>query len=85
MAEDTKKPAPKKAGIKKAAADKHPDRYQKLVDTGMMVFKDPAYRKAVVAGKGSWEMITPGGAEACRNYVDNITAIGEEYRDLLKG
>jgi len=72
-------------GIKKAAADKHPDRLKKLIDTGMMVFKDPAYKEGVSAGKGSWELITPGGSEDCKEYVKNITAIGQEYSSLLKG
>ena len=72
-------------GIKKSAVDKHPDRYNKLVDTGMMVFKDPAYKEAVTAGKGSWEFIAPGGTDACGAYVDNITRLGTEYRNLLTG
>lgn len=72
-------------GIRKAAADKHPDRFNKLVETGMKVFKDPAYKDAVIAGKGSWELISPGGASECKNYVTNITALGKEYRGLLTG
>jgi len=72
-------------GIKKTAADKHPDRFNKLVESGMKVFKDPAYKEAVIAGKGSWELIAPGGVDACKNYVNNITALGKEYRDLLTG
>jgi len=70
-------------GIKKTAADKHPDRFNKLVESGMKVFKDPAYKEAVIAGKGSWELIAPGGVDACKNYVNNITALGKEYRSLL--
>jgi hypothetical protein len=70
-------------GIKKVSADKYPDRFSKLVETGMKVFKDPAYKDAVVAGKGSWELISPGGVNECKNYVTNITALGEEYRSLL--
>jgi len=72
-------------GIKKAAADKYPDRFDKLVKTGMMVFDDPAYKEAVKAAKGSWELISPGGVDACSNYVKNITALGKDYRSLLKG
>jgi len=49
------------------------------------VFKDPAYKEAVTAAKGSWEFIAPGGIDACKNYVKNITALGEEYRSLLTG
>lgn len=72
-------------GIKKAAADKYPDRMQKLMDTGMSVFEKPAYKDAVLEAQGSWEMITPGGPDICKNYVDSITAVGNEYKDLLTG
>lgn len=72
-------------GIKKAAADKYPDRFNKLVGTGMKVFKEPAYKDAVIAARGSWELIAPGGVEECAKYVENITRLGQEYRGLLKG
>ena len=72
-------------GIKKAAADKYPDRFDKLRDSGVNVFTDPAYKKAVIAAKGSWELIAPGGVIACKDYVDNVTALGQEYRKLLTG
>ena len=72
-------------GIKTAAAKAYPDRYQRLVATGMKVFDDPAYEKAVIAAKAPWSMITPGGADSCKAYVDNVTALGTEYRDLLTG
>lgn len=72
-------------GIKKAAVDKHPERYEKLVSTGMKVFDDPAYKEAVIAAKAPWEFIAKGNADVCADYVNNITAVGKEYRDLLKG
>lgn len=72
-------------GIKKVAVDKHPDRFEKLVSSAMMVFDDPAYKEAVAAAKAPWEFIAPGGADACADYVRNITEVGEQYRDLLTG
>jgi hypothetical protein len=30
-------------------------------------------------------MITPGGADTYKAYVDSITAVGQQYRDLLTG
>ena len=72
-------------GIKKAAADKHPERFEKLVNTGMQVFKDPAYKEAVIKRKAPWALISPGGRAECQTYVDNITAVGREYKELLKG
>jgi len=72
-------------GIKTSAVEKYPDRYAQLVKTGMAVFKDPAYKAAVTKAKAPWAMISPGGKDECRAYVDNITRLGQEYRDLLTG
>jgi putative tricarboxylic transport membrane protein len=72
-------------GIKTAVVQKHPERYEQLVKTGMAVFTDPAYKAAVVKSKAPWAMITPGGKDECRSYVDNITRLGTEYRNLLTG
>jgi tripartite-type tricarboxylate transporter receptor subunit TctC len=72
-------------GIKTAAAEKYPDRFDKLRESGMKVFTDPAYKEAVTKGKGSWALISPGGIVECRKYVDNITSLGQEYRNLLTG
>lgn len=72
-------------GIKTAAAKAYPDRFNRLIETGMKVFDDPAYKEAVTKAKAPWSMITPGGADACKAYTDNVTALGREYRDLLTG
>ena len=72
-------------GIKKAAADKYPERFQQLLDTGMTVFDDPAYKAAVLEGSGSWELVSAGGPDECKDYVENITAVGKEYKNLLTG
>lgn len=72
-------------GIKRAAVDKFPDRYAKLVETAKLVFPDPAYKEAVAKSKAPWEVISPGFEAECKAYVANITAVGEEFRDLLTG
>jgi tripartite-type tricarboxylate transporter receptor subunit TctC len=72
-------------GIKTVAAEKYPDRFARLVQTGMKVFDDPAYKTAVIKAKAPWEMIAPGDQAVCKAYVQNITALGKEYRDLLTG
>jgi putative tricarboxylic transport membrane protein len=72
-------------GIKKAAVDKHPDRYQTLLDTAKKTFADPAYKTAFEKTKIPWSVVTPGYADECKAYVTNITELGNEYRDLLKG
>jgi len=72
-------------GIKTAAVEKYPERYALLRETSAKVFTDPAYKTAVTGGKGAWSLISPGGPEACKKYVDNVTALGNEYRSLLTG
>lgn len=72
-------------GIKKAAVEKHPDRFKVLTDSVQKVFADPAYKKAVLKTKAPWELIKYGDPKACAEYVKNITAIGREYKDLLTG
>ena len=71
--------------IKKSAIDKHPDRFKILTDTLLKVYPDPDYKKAIVKTKAPWEFINYGDAAACKKYTDSITAIGEEFKDLLTG
>jgi len=71
--------------IKAETIEKHPDRMKILEDTLRKVVAMEAYKKAVVKAKAPWELISPGGQKECAEYVKNITAIGEEYADLLKG
>jgi tripartite-type tricarboxylate transporter receptor subunit TctC len=71
--------------IKKSAIDKYPDRYKLLNDTIKQVFKDPAYKEAVIKTGAAWEYIGYGDAEACAKYVADITRIGNQFKDLLTG
>ena len=72
-------------GIKREAVEKHPDRYKVLTDSVPKVFADPEYKKAVLKTKAPWELIKYGKPEDCAAYVKNITAVGEQYKDLLTG
>jgi tripartite-type tricarboxylate transporter receptor subunit TctC len=71
--------------IKKEAVEKYPDRYEVLTNTLQKVYTDPDYKVAVEKTKAPWEYIRYGSPDACAEYVKNITAIGEEYKDLLTG
>lgn len=71
--------------IKKAAIDKHPDRFKMLQETAQKVFEDPEYKKAVVKTGAAWEYIGYGDVDACTKYVADITRIGQEFKDLLTG
>jgi len=72
-------------GIKNEVADKFPDRYKILNDTGRQVFQDPDYKAAVIKSKAPWEFSVYGNAEACKKYVAYITEIGQQYKSLLTG
>ena len=71
--------------IKREAVDKHPDRYKILTDTLKKVYTDPDYKKAVEKTKAPWEYIKHGSPEDCAKYVNDITEIGEQFKDLLTG
>ena len=71
--------------IKREAVEKYPDRYKILTDTLKKVYTDPDYKKAIVKTKAPWEFIRYGSPEDCAKYVKNITAIGEQFKDLLTG
>ena len=71
--------------IKKAAADAHPDRFEFLVDSMKKVFDEPDYKDAVLKSGAPWEFIKYGSREDCAKYVADITAVGQDYKDLLTG
>lgn len=72
-------------GIKREAIDKFPDRFAILNDSLKQVFTDPDYKESIVKTGAPWEFIQYGGPEDTAAYVENITAIGKEFKDLLTG
>jgi tripartite-type tricarboxylate transporter receptor subunit TctC len=72
-------------GIKREAIEQHPDRFAILNDSLQQVFTDPDYKEAIVKTGAPWEYIRYGGPEDAKAYVDSITAIGREFKDLLTG
>jgi len=71
--------------IKREAVDKHPDRYKILTDSLKQVYGDADYKAAVEKTKAPWEYIKYGSPDDCARYVDAITAIGEQFKELLSG
>ena len=49
------------------------------------VFKDPAFKPAVLKARGYWEYINYGGVEECGTYVKDILEIGSRFKSLLSG
>jgi len=73
-------------GIKRATIEKYPDRYKLLLSTLNAVFKDPKYWEALKKTKVPLELwVKESSPEKIAKYVKDITAIGEEYRELLTG
>ncbi len=71
--------------IKREAVDKHPDRYKILTESLKQVYTDPDYKAAIEKTKAPWAYIKYGSPEDCAKYVKAITAIGEQFKDLLTG
>lgn len=71
--------------IKTAAVEKYPDRFKVLQETAKKVFSDPDYKAAVKKTKAPWELIRYGDQKTCAEYAKSIMAIGEQYKDLLRG
>lgn len=71
--------------IKTETIEKYPERLKILEDTLRKVVATDAYKKAAAKAGTPWELISPGGQKDCADYVKNITAIGEEYADFLRG
>lgn len=72
-------------GIHKAAADNHPDRFDKLVQTFNATFEDPALLEAYVAARGTPEYLNQGGVEECAQFVKDMLELGERFKPLLTG
>lgn len=71
--------------IKTEAIEKHPDRFKILEETGKKASSDPDLKAAIEKTKAPTELLSYGNQEQCAKYAAEITAIGEEYKDLLKG
>ena len=65
------------------AAEKHPDRFEKLNGTAKAVFSDPAFRPAYEKIVGDWRQAHYGDRAACRKYADGMIELGNRYRGLL--
>lgn len=72
-------------GIHKAAADDHPDRFEKLVETFNATFDDPALMESYVAANGTPEYLNNGGVEECAQFVKDMLELGNRYKPLLTG
>lgn len=72
-------------GIHKAAADNHPERFGKLIETFNATFEDPALLEAYVAARGTPEYLNKGGVEECGQFVKDMLELGARYKPLLTG
>lgn len=70
-------------GIHTAAAQKYPDRFDKLNQTAKQVFSDPAFRPAYERIVGDWRQAHYGDRAACREYADSMIELGNRYQSLL--
>lgn len=71
--------------IKTEAIDKHPERFKLLEETAKKAAADPDLKVAIEKTKAPTELLRYGDRQQCAKDVADIVAIGEEYKDLLKG
>ena len=71
--------------VKAETIAKYPERMKILEDTLRKVVATEEYKKAVAKANTPFELIEPGGQKDCDDYVKQIMAIGEEYRDFMRG
>lgn len=72
-------------GIHRAAAEAHPDRYERLLETFRATFEDPALLEAYVASRGTPEYLNQGGPEECAQFVKDMLDLGTRYKSMLTG
>jgi len=65
--------------------DDYPDEVAILQDTLKKVFDDPDLKEAIVQTGAPWETMQYGDMQACQNYVDDIIALGNQFKPLLTG
>jgi tripartite-type tricarboxylate transporter receptor subunit TctC len=65
------------------AATKHPDRYQKLVDTAKKVFDDPEYKTLYEKTGAPFEAIEYQDRESCTKYSLAMVELAKKYKPIL--
>lgn len=67
------------------AMEKHPERYERLVETGMAVFEDPEFQKAVEDSGTLWDFFQPGDRDAAMSYANNMVEMTDRFKAVLTG
>lgn len=70
-------------GIHTAAAQKYPERFERLNQTAKQVFSDPAFRPAYERIVGDWRQAHYGDRAACREYAEGMIELANRYQNLL--
>ncbi|MBI3453146.1 MAG: twin-arginine translocation signal domain-containing protein [Rhodospirillales bacterium] len=65
------------------AADKFPDRFDKLNTTARQVFSDPTFKDVYEKTAGKWEQVSYGDRAACTKYALAMVDLADRYRSLL--
>jgi hypothetical protein len=65
------------------AAQKYPDRFEKLNKTAKQVFDDPTYRDWYVKTGAPFETIQYGDRTVCTKYVQEMIELTKRYKGIL--
>jgi len=65
------------------AANKYPDRFEKLNETAKLVFSDPSFKEVYSKTAGDWRQASYGDRAVCRAYADSMMELAGRYKPLL--
>jgi tripartite-type tricarboxylate transporter receptor subunit TctC len=65
------------------AADKYPDRFNKLNDTAKLVFDDPSFKEVYSKTAGDWRQASYGDRAVCTAYAEGMMELARRYQKLL--
>jgi hypothetical protein len=69
--------------IHSEAADKHPDRFERLNATAKLVFSDPTFKEVYEKTAGDWRQASYGDRAICTKYALDMVELANRYRTLL--
>jgi len=76
-------PSARAFAIHTKAAEKYPDRYEKLKSTMLKVFDDPDYKVAIEKTGRPWEFVSFADEAECMEYANNMVDLTNRYIKLL--
>lgn len=65
------------------AADKYPDRFERLNESAKRVFADPSFKDVYTKTAGDWRQASYGDRAVCTTYAESMMELARRYQPLL--